>query len=139
MRELVTHRIQTHATKLKLLHLAKAVDLVVTRTQEGQLGYREFLDLVLEEEIGVREGRRFKQALKLAGLPHHKSLDSFEFAFQPDLDGVRVKEAGHPPVRGAEGQCHLPGAARDGEDASRRGPGHRGLPAGVLHLLHHSG
>lgn len=92
MSELVTHRIQTHATKLKLLHLAEAVDLVVTRAQEGQLSYRDFLDLVLEEELGVREGRRFKNALKLAGLPHHKTLDSFDFAFQPDLDVVRVKE-----------------------------------------------
>jgi DNA replication protein DnaC len=40
----------------------------------------------------VREGRRFKQALKLAGLPYHKTLDGFDVAFQPDLDVVRGKE-----------------------------------------------
>lgn len=92
MSELLSQRIQTSATKLKLLHLAEAIDTLVARAQEGQLGYREFLDLVLEEEVGVREGRRFQQALKLAGLPYHKTLDGFDLTFQPDLDAVRVKE-----------------------------------------------
>jgi hypothetical protein len=45
------------------------------------MGYLEFLDLLLEEEVGVREGRRFRNALKLSGLPRHKGLDGFDFAF----------------------------------------------------------
>ena len=56
------------------------------------MGYLEFVDLVLEEEVGVREGRRFRNALKLSGLPHHKTLDEFEFAFQPDLDPRRIRD-----------------------------------------------
>jgi len=68
------------------------VDTLVARAQEGQVGYREFLDLVLEEEVGIREGRRFTQVLKLAGLPYHTTLDGFDFAFQPALEVVRVKE-----------------------------------------------
>ncbi len=56
------------------------------------MGYLEFLDLVLEEETGIREGRRFRNALKLSGLPHHKSLDEFDFAFPPDLDARKVKD-----------------------------------------------
>jgi DNA replication protein DnaC len=48
--------------------------------------------LVLEEEVGVREGRRFRNALKLSGLPHHKGLDTFDFAFQPDLDARKVRD-----------------------------------------------
>src|SRR5215213_7278050 len=56
------------------------------------MGYLDFLDLVLEEEVGVREGRRFRNALKLSGLPHHKSLDGFDFAFQPDLDARKVRD-----------------------------------------------
>jgi DNA replication protein DnaC len=57
------------------------------------MGYLDFLDLVLEEEeVGVREGRRFRNALKLSGLPHHKGLDAFDFAFQPDLDARKVRD-----------------------------------------------
>jgi hypothetical protein len=50
MSERLTQRIQAAATKLQLLHLSDAVDTLVARAQEGQVGYREFLDLVLEED-----------------------------------------------------------------------------------------
>jgi DNA replication protein DnaC len=56
------------------------------------MGYLDFVDLLLEEEVGLREGRRFRNALKLSGLPHHKSLDDFDFAFQPDLDVRKVRD-----------------------------------------------
>ena len=56
------------------------------------MGYLDFVDLLLEEELGLREGRRFRNALKLSGLPHHKTLDEFDFAFQPDLDARKVRD-----------------------------------------------
>jgi DNA replication protein DnaC len=91
MSELVTTRIRSHADALKLPGLAENVDALVQRAEGDTMGYRDFLDLVLEEEIGQREGRRFRNALKLSGLPHHKSLDDFDFAFQPDLDARKVR------------------------------------------------
>jgi hypothetical protein len=30
--------------------------------------------------------------LKLSGLPHHKTLDDFDFAFQPGLDARKVRD-----------------------------------------------
>jgi DNA replication protein DnaC len=92
MSELVTERIRTNAERLRLAHLASAADTLIERAEGGQMGYREFLDLALEEEVGVREGRRFRNALKLSGLPNHKSLDAFDFAFQPELDPRRIKD-----------------------------------------------
>lgn len=56
------------------------------------MGYLELLDLVLDEKTGVKEGRRFRNALKLSGLPHHKTIDEFDFSFQPDLDPKKVKD-----------------------------------------------
>jgi DNA replication protein DnaC len=47
---------------------------------------------VLEDELGVLEGRRYASRLKMAGLPHHKTLDEFDAAFQPELDPKRLKE-----------------------------------------------
>jgi DNA replication protein DnaC len=47
---------------------------------------------VLESEVGVLEGRRYQARLKMAGLPHHKTLDEFDVAFQPDLDPKRLAE-----------------------------------------------
>ena len=77
---LVADRIRRHAERL-LHHLAGEAPDLAARAETAQLGYLDFLDFVLEEEFGVREGRRFRNALKLSGLPHHKTLDEFDFAF----------------------------------------------------------
>jgi DNA replication protein DnaC len=90
--ELVATRIREHAERLRLAHLAEGLDGLVDRAEQATMGYLDFLDLVLEEEVGVREGRRFRNALKLSGLPHHKGLDAFDFAFQPDLDARKVRD-----------------------------------------------
>ena len=89
---LTTDRIRNHATKLGLTHLTDTVTQLVDRAEQAQMGYLDFLDLLLEEELGLREGRRFRNALKLSGLPHHKTLEEFDFAFQPDLDARKVRD-----------------------------------------------
>jgi DNA replication protein DnaC len=92
MSGLVADRITTNATRLGLTHLAADAVALADRAEAAQHGYLEFLDLILEEEVGMREGRRFRNALKLSGLPHHKTLDQFDFAFQPDLDLRKIRD-----------------------------------------------
>ena len=92
MSELVCARIRDYAGKLGLTHLIDTVDQLTARAEAEQLGYLEFLDQVLEEELGLRESRRFRNALKLSGLPHHKTLDEFDFAFQPELDPRKIRD-----------------------------------------------
>ena len=92
MSELVATRIREHAERLHLAWLADNLDALITRAEQASMGYLEFIDLALEEEVGLREGRRFRNALKLSGLPHHKGLDGFDYAFQPDLDARKVRD-----------------------------------------------
>ncbi|HEX7841041.1 MAG TPA: IS21-like element helper ATPase IstB [Kofleriaceae bacterium] len=92
MAELITHRIQRNAAELRLHGLAEDPDELIDRAEAAQLGYREFLDLVLETEVGVLDGRRYQARLKMAGLPHHKTLDEFDITFQPDLDPKHLAE-----------------------------------------------
>jgi DNA replication protein DnaC len=92
MTELTAGRIKAHATKLGLPHLADSLEQLVKRADVEQLGYLDFLDLVVEEELGIRDGRRFRQALRLSKLPHHKTLEEFEFSFQPELDVRKIRD-----------------------------------------------
>ena len=92
MAELITERIRRNATELRLHGIADDPDELIDRAQGEQLGYREFLDLVLESEVAVLEDRRYQSRLKMAGLPHHKTLDDFDVAFQPELDPKRLAE-----------------------------------------------
>jgi DNA replication protein DnaC len=89
---LTTDRIRQTATALGLTHLAEAIGTLAQRAETTQMGYLDFVDLLLQEELGVREGRRFANALKLSGLPHHKTLDEFDFTFQPGLDARKVRD-----------------------------------------------
>lgn len=92
MSQLVTARIRSTAAKLGLPHLAESLNQYTERAEEGKLGYLDLLDLVLAEELAVRDDRRFRQGLRLSKLPHHKTLDDYDFSFQPELDPRKVKD-----------------------------------------------
>jgi DNA replication protein DnaC len=79
--ELITERIRRNASELRLSGIAANPDELIDRAEQAKLGHREFLDLVLESEVGVLEGRRYASRLKLAVLPHHKTLDEFDVSF----------------------------------------------------------
>jgi len=90
--ELVTTRIRATAAKLGLPHLAGTLTEFVQRADAGQMGYLDFLDLVLEEELAVREERRLRHALRISRMPHHKTLDEYDFSYQPELDPRKVRD-----------------------------------------------
>ncbi|MFJ9662697.1 IS21-like element helper ATPase IstB [Streptomyces griseoflavus] len=92
MSELTSNRIRTTAAKLGLPHLAEALNQYVQRADEAKMGYLDLLDLVLAEELAVRDDRRFRNGLRLSKLPHHKTLEDYDFSFQPDLDPRKVKD-----------------------------------------------
>jgi DNA replication protein DnaC len=92
MSEFVADRVREAATRLGLTHLATNLAELLARADTDKLGYLELLDLVTGEETAVKESRRYHHALKLAGLPHHKTLDEFVFSFQPDLDVRKIRD-----------------------------------------------
>jgi DNA replication protein DnaC len=92
MSELVTARIRDAATRLGLTHLATHLGELIGRADADKLGYLELLDLVTGEETAAKDSRRYHHTLKLAGLPHHKTLDEFQFSFQPDLDVRKIRD-----------------------------------------------
>lgn len=92
MSELTSNRIRTTAARLGLPHLAEALSHYIQRADEAKMGYLDLLDLVLSEELAVRDDRRFRNGLRLSKLPHHKTLEDYDFSFQPELDPRKVKD-----------------------------------------------
>ncbi|MEU0120058.1 IS21-like element helper ATPase IstB [Streptomyces bobili] len=92
MSELTSTRIRTTAVKLGLPHLAEALNSHVQRADEAKMGYLDLIDLVLAEELAVRDDRCFRNGLRLSKLPHHKTLEDYDFSFQPDLGPRKVKD-----------------------------------------------
>ena len=79
-------RILEQLDRLGLRQIKESLAQTLQTAEKDGPGYAAFLDRLLEEEVGSREERRVKNALKLAGFPFLKTLDSFDFAFQPSLD-----------------------------------------------------
>ncbi|MQA88444.1 MAG: AAA family ATPase [Streptosporangiales bacterium] len=92
MTELITTRIRGTAAKLDMPHLAAHLDALVSRADDTQMGYLDFLDLVLEEEHAMREERRIRHALRVSKMPHYKTLDDYDFSYQPELDPRKVRD-----------------------------------------------
>ena len=85
-------RILEQLDRLGLRQIKVSLAQTLQAAEKDGPGYAAFLDRLLEEEVGSREERRVKNALKLAGFPFLKTLDSFDFAFQPSLDRGRVMD-----------------------------------------------
>jgi DNA replication protein DnaC len=117
--ELVTTRIQASATKLGLPHLAKTLTEFTSRADAGSMGYLDFLDLVLQEELAVRDERRFRAGLRLSKLPHHKTLDDYDFSFQPDLDPRKVRDLATLAFVQAKANVALLGPSESAKPTSR--------------------
>jgi hypothetical protein len=49
---LTADRIRTNATRLQLANLAAEAETLTGRAEAAQLGYLDFVDLLLEEEVG---------------------------------------------------------------------------------------
>ena len=83
-------RIRGHLVGLKMPRALEALDDLVRQLERGELSALEAIEVLLAEERTLREGRRIKVALQMANLTPIKTLDSFDFTFQPSLDRQRV-------------------------------------------------
>jgi DNA replication protein DnaC len=76
---------------LGLSHAADCLpELVEEGTRESYPPLR-FLDLVLEREIEWKTERRIVTSLKLSGLPTGRTLEGFDWTFQPRVDRSKLE------------------------------------------------
>lgn len=87
---LVMDRIESNLIRLKLSKIPKILGSLAKAADEQGKSYLSFLDELLEEEVAAKEQRRIETALKISGLPYIKSIDDFDFAFQPGLDKQKI-------------------------------------------------
>ena len=78
--------------KLKLAHLEVQLDSVCEQAAKRELDYKAFLTEALKVEWQGRHLHGVESRLKLARLPWVKTLEQFDFAFQPSLDRKVVRE-----------------------------------------------
>jgi len=88
---LVLDRIESNLTRLRLPRIREILQRVIAAAENQERSHLSFLDELLEEEVAHKEQRRIETALKISGLPFIKSIDEFDFTFQPGLDRQKVR------------------------------------------------
>ena len=75
------------------LHTAAALlDARLEAAAHSELTYLSFLGGLLDVEKAERKRRSEETRLKLSRLPHRKTIDEFDFNFQPSVDMRQIKE-----------------------------------------------
>ncbi len=90
MSALALDRIRSNLSRLKLSRIDEILEQTIKTSEKEGKSYLSFFDELLEEEVIHKEQRRVETALKISGLPFIKSIDEFDFSFQPKLDRRRV-------------------------------------------------
>lgn len=87
---LTLERVQQNLARLKMSRIPSVLSAQISLAQEKGQSHLAFLDELLEEEVAQKEQRRVETSLKISGLPFVKSVDEYDFTFQPKLDRQKV-------------------------------------------------
>jgi DNA replication protein DnaC len=102
-------------TKLKFEYLPAQLDTLCEQAAKRELNYPEFLSHALMTEWQARRLKGVERGLRLARFPYIKTLEQFDFSFQPAIDRKLIRElAGLAFVERAENLILLgpPGTAK---------------------------
>lgn len=85
-------RIEENLKKLKLSHTSQKLESILQEAGKSDLSYSDFLDHLLEEEVALKYEKNIALNTTLAKLPFIKTLESFDFSFQPSIEAKVIRE-----------------------------------------------
>ncbi len=82
--------LQSTLRQLRLSGLAQTLDVRLQEAASHNLSHAEFLELILQDELVVRDERQIQRRVKTAAFRELKPLDQFEWSFNPSLPKKQV-------------------------------------------------
>jgi DNA replication protein DnaC len=77
--------IEQKLAALKLGRIRQVYESWVKQAETSTLGYGEFLDQLLCEELLARQENQLKRKMKAAGFPYPATIEQFDFSLRPEL------------------------------------------------------
>ena len=84
-------RLQEHLQRLRLFKSRERLEALLQDVTTKELSYADFLDSLLGEEVASKREKNVAMRTNLARFPFVKSLDAFDFTYQPSLDKKQVQ------------------------------------------------
>jgi DNA replication protein DnaC len=88
----VYERVHANLKRLKLEVSESLLDNLLEIAAKQEKSTLEVLDHLLEEECKAKESRLFSTRMRFSGFPVKKTLDEFDFTFQPSLEKTVIKD-----------------------------------------------
>jgi DNA replication protein DnaC len=91
MSEMTLDVVRGKLEKIGLKYTADNLSFLLEEAVKEDMSLHTFLDQVLTEELQRREEERIKMWLRLSSLPPGKTLENFDFSFQPSISKKRIE------------------------------------------------
>lgn len=88
----MNERLQSALRKLRLSGLSQSLEIRVQEAAANGLTHAEFLELILQDELAVRDERLIQRRTKAAAFREVKTLDQFDFSFNPSINKRQIYE-----------------------------------------------
>ncbi len=92
MTMLAIEQARHHLEHLGLTQAAAILDGRLDVAAKKQVPYADFLADLLRHEVAARRERYLRTRTRLAHLPFQRTLEQFDFRFQPSIDERQIKE-----------------------------------------------
>ena len=78
--------------ELKLEGISRILDSSLQNWSKGDKDVLELIEELLIAQKKENENKKYMIALRYSGLPFHKTLEEFDFSFQPSIDRKQIME-----------------------------------------------
>ena len=130
-----TDALKAHLVDLQMPGGLEVVDSLLERLDHGAISSVEAMEQLLAAQVTLRRQRRLQTALRTSRLPGVKTVDAFDFAFQPSIDRAQILNLHQLGFLDRKENIIFLGPTGVGQDPSSRLTGHhrcRARPAGLL-------
>lgn len=92
MSEFTMDRLRENLESLKMKNTLEILDNYLERAVAENLNIVEVLDHIFSEEAKSKRKRAYEKQIQMSGFPIKKTLDDFDFSFQPSIDKRQIDE-----------------------------------------------
>ena len=89
---IVRARVSEALRKLYLGAVDERLDSLLSDAARKEQTFLDFIDTVLSEELASKQRKRVAMGISIAHFPAVKSIDGFDFKFQPSVDQKLIRE-----------------------------------------------
>ena len=92
MSEFTMDRLRENLESLKMKNTLEILDNYLERAVAENLNIVDVLDHIFSEEAKSKRKRAYEKQIQMSGFPIQKTLDDFDFSFQPSIDKRQIDE-----------------------------------------------